>query len=372
MQKLQEGLSLRAAAALLALFYIGHMGIDHAGQGLGTDGWIAVLLGFVLSVPMLLIFSRLTRLMPGANLFEMLERGFGRRFSYVISVLYLAYFLFLAAMVLGQVEFIRTVSLPRTPLVVLLLFFFGAAVYFTHGGVPAMGKWSVLTIYILLSIFVLLSLLSIENMRVSNLLPIGTVGSGALFWSGYRVMVVPMGAGVVFLALIGRSAKWVSFYKVFFFGAGFAALFFVGTFLRDLAILGVSGMAGLTYPAYHAASGIQIGAGGGRVESLVTVSVSLSALIMLAVCLYAAACALRRVTVRRESRGMGIPAGILALGLTLFLGTAYARQLPLESWYLRYAPVVQAGIPLLLWAVLEVRVKRRGGAVSKVAEEKGE
>ena len=360
MQKLQEGLSLRAAVALLTLFYIGHLGIYHAGQGLGADGWIAILLGFGLSVPMLLIFSRLTRLMPGINLFEMIEYGFGRVLSYVISALYLVYFLILAATVLSQVEFIQTVSLPGTPLAVLSLLFFATAAYFSYQGVLPMGKWSVLAICIVGLVFVLLSVLSIYNLRISNLFPIGTRDGEVLLRGGYRFMVTPMGAGVVLLALIGRGAKWVNFYKVFFFGAALAVLFFVGTFLRDFAILGVSGMERLTYPTYHAASGIQVGARGGHVDSLVTISVLLSVLIMLAVSLYAAARALQCVTVRREMRGLVIPAAILALGLTLFLGTAYAQRFPLETVYLRYAPVVQAGIPGLLWVVLEVKVRRRG------------
>jgi len=360
MHKLQEGISLRSAAALLALLYIGHLGIHHAGQGLGADGWISILLGFVLSVPMLLIFSRLTRLMPGANLFEMCEQGFGRVLSYVISALYLAYFLILASTVLGQVEFIRTVSLPRTPFVVLSLLLFGTAAYFAHRGILVIGKWSVLTIGVVLAIFVLLSVLFIQNLKISNVLPIGTTGGGALLRSGYRFMVTPMGAGVVLLALIGHSSKWVNFYKVFFFGGTLAVLFFAGTFLRDFSILGVSGMERLTYPAYHAVSAIRFGAGGGRVESLVTISVLLSVLTMLAICLCAAGHALGRVIVRREMRGMVIPAAILALGLTLFLGTAYAQRFPLEALYLRYAPVVQLGVPTLLWVVLEVKVKRSG------------
>jgi len=360
MHKLQEGLSFRSAVALLALFYIGHLGIYHAGQGLGADGWLAMLAGFALSVPMFLIFSRLTRLMPGANLFEMLEEGFGRVLSYVVAVLYLAYFLILASTVLGQVEFMRAVSLPHTPLAVLLLLFFATATYFAYCGVLPIGKWSVLIICIAGAISVLLSLLSISNLRVFNLLPIGAVGGTAILRGGYRFMLTPMGAGVVLLALLGRSSKGLNYYKVFFFGGALALLFFLGTFLRDLAILGTQGIERLTYPAYQAASAIRFGAGGGRVESLVTVLVLLSVLTMLAVCLSAAAHAIRRVTLRQETRRMVIPAAVLALGLTLLLGTRYAQGFPLEAIYLRYAPIVQLGIPLVLWVVLELKMRRHG------------
>lgn len=359
MHKLEEGLSLRGGVALLFLFYVGHLGIHHPGLGLGADAWISMLLGFALSIPMLLILARLTRLMPGMNLFEMLDHGFGRVLGAVIGVLYLVYFLILAATVLGQVEFIRTVSLPHTPLAVLLLLFFLAAAYFAHKGVLPMEKWSVLTICIVVAISILLSVLSISDLRVSNVLPVGTTEGGTLLRGGYQFMVMPMGAGVVLLALIGRSSKWVSFYKVFFFGAALATLFFAGSFLRDLAILGIAGMEGLTYPAFHAASGIRVGTGGGRVESLVTISVLLSVLTMLAVSLTAATGALRRVTARQEAHGLVIPVAILALGLTLFFGTAYAEQFPLEAMYLRYAPIVQSAIPLLLWIVAEIKGKRK-------------
>jgi len=356
--KLEEGLSLRSAVALLFVFYVGHLGVYHGAGGMGADAPVAMLLGLGMSVPMLLIFGRLTRLLPGMNLFEMLDYGFGRVISYGISVLYFVYFLLLASSVLGQMEFVRLVSLSHTPLIVLLLLFFAAAAYFAHWGVLPMGKWSVLVIIIVVAIAVLLSALSMHNIRVSNLQSIGIGENRALLWGGYQFMVMPLGAGVVLLALLGRGTKWVSFYKVFFFGAALATLFFLWVFLRDFAILGASGMERLRYPAYHAASGIRVGAGGGRMESLVTVWVLLSVLTMLAVCLYASASALRRVTGRQKNTGMLIPVVVLALGLTVFWGMGLVERTSVEAIYLRYAPVVQGGIPVLLWVAAEVKVRR--------------
>jgi len=356
--KLEEGLSLRSAPALLFVFYVGYVGIHYGAVGAPADVPISMLLGLLMSAPMLLIFGRLTRLLPGRNLFEMLDYGFGRVISYGISGLYFIYFLILTSFVLGQIEFERIVSLPHTPLLVLCLLFLGVAAYFAHRGVLSMGKWSVLMIIIVVAIAVLLSLLSISNLRISNLLSLEFSRNEALLRGGYQFMVSPLGAGVVLLALLGRSTKWVSFYKVFFLGASLATLFFLWIFLRDLSVLGSAGMERLTYPAYHAASGIQVGAGG-RVESLVTVWVLLSALTMLAVCLYAAAGGLRRMTGRQKNTGMLIPATVLALGFTAFLGMGFAEGFPLELTYLRYAPVVQGGIPVLLWLVMEIKMKRQ-------------
>jgi len=356
--KLEEGLSLRSATALLFIFYAGHLGIHYGTMGAPADVPISMLLGLGMSVPMLLIFGRLTRLLRGMNLFEMLDYGFGRVISYGISGLYFVYFLVLASSVLGQLAFVRAVSLPHTPLLVLCALLFVTAAYFAHRGVLPLGKWSVLIMMLIAGVAVLLSVLSVSSMRISNLQSTGISGNEVLLRGGYQFMVSPLGAGVVLLALLGRGTKWVSFYKVFFLGAGLATLFFLWVFLRDLAILGATGMERLTYPAYHAASGIQIGAGG-RVESLVTVWVLLSALTMLAVCLYAAACGLRRVTRRQKSTGMLIPAVILAFGLTAFFALGFAEDLPLEVLYLRYAPVVQGLIPALLWIVAEVKTQRR-------------
>jgi len=356
--KLEEGLSLRSATALLFVFYVGHLGIYYSMLGAPADVPISMLLGLMMSVPMLLIFARLTRLLPGMNLFEMLDYGFGRVLSYGISALYFVYFLILASSVLGQIAFVRAVSLPATPLLVLCLLFFVTAAYFAHRGVLSMSKLSVLIMILIVGIAVLLSVLSMADLRVSNLLSIELSGNEAILRGGYQFMVSPLGAGVVLLALLGRSTKWVSFYKVFFIGASLAILFFLWIFLRDLAILGTAGMDRLDYPAYHAASGIQIGAGG-RVESLVTVWILLSALTMLAVCLYAAACGLRRVTLRQKNTGMLIPATVLALGLTVLLGMGFAEEFPVALIHLRYAPVVQGVLPVLLWLVAEVKVRRR-------------
>jgi len=350
----EERLSLRAGVAILFVLYVGRAGVNHATWGMGADAWLGMLLGFAFSLPMLLILARLVQLLPEMNLFEMLRYGFGRGLAYVLSALYFLYFLALAATVLEQVQFVRFAGLPQTPLAVIVLFFFAAGIYLARVNVHAMGKWSVLAGLIIIGIALLLTLFALPHLRTLHLLPIGRSGDGVLLQGGYRFMVSPLGEAVVLLTLLGKRAKPRHPYRMFLFGAGFASLFFVLTFLRDRAILGASVMERVQFAPYHAASGIQIGALGSRVESLLTILVLLSGFTMLAVYLFAAS----RILPRSEGRGKLLFVAILAMVGVLLLHAGVLAGVSLGALHLRYAPVMQSVIPALLWLVAEVKARR--------------
>ena len=237
-QLFEEKLSLHAVSAILLMFYFGRRAASHGTLGVGTDAWIAMLLGLLMSIPVLLILARLMQLLPEKNLFDMLDYSFGRTIARVICVLYLFYFMALSGSVITKVEFVRMSSLPHTPLLMLLLLFFAAGIYLAKSGILTIGKWSVFAACFVLGISLALTLLAIPSMHVSNLLPIGISNSGALIQGGYQFMLAPLGGAVIVLVFGGKRGKGTSPYRMLFFGAGLAALFFSLTFLRDTAILG--------------------------------------------------------------------------------------------------------------------------------------
>jgi len=345
---------------MLFVFMLGRAGTQYVLLGVGADAWIAQLIGLFFAVPLLLILARLVRLLPGKDLFQMLTHSFGRVMAYFISLLYFVYFLALAATARTQVVFVQAASLPNTPLLVLLLLFFGAAVYLARSGVLPVGKWSVLAACVLGGIGVLLTALAVSNLRLENILPMGTNSGTALMHGGHRFLVSPLGEAVVLLAFAGNLKREANPYKLFLFGALAVTLFLILSFLRDLSILGMAGMSRFRFAPFHAAGAIAVGNLGNRVDILVTISALLSGFTMAAICLLAAARALRCVIPQWATHRLVIPAAVLALGIVFVSFSGFVERLPWFDVYLRYASAVQFVIPAVMWLVAELKGFRRG------------
>jgi spore germination protein KB len=352
---------VRGSVAMLLLLYMGSGNALGRSLGLGADTWIAYLLGLLLAAPLLLVLARLVQLTPGMDLYDMLDYTLGRRLAAIAAALYFFYFIALAATVgVRYGAFLQFTSLTHTPLIVILLALFAVCAYLAGSGVETLGKWSTLWAATALLAAVLLTLLAIPSMRLENLLPIAASGGGAIFRGGHRITRLPFGEAVVLLALLGHLDRRANPYRLFFLGATLAAGFFVLTFLRDAAVLGAGNMDSLRYPHFQAAGVLQVGAGMTRIESLASIPPVITGLTKAAVCLLAAAGALRRIFGLAHGGLVLIPLALFCVGLSMMLFDKRAALFAYPAVHLRIAPLFQLAIPVLMWLIAEgKRLKKR-------------
>jgi len=225
-------------------------------------------------------------------------------------------------------------------------------------GSVTMGKWSVLVAVLVIFLTLAVTALAISAMRVNHLLPMGNHSGGALLGGGYRFAALPLGEAVVLLALVGQLDRKTKPYRLFFLAGIFAVAFFVLSFLRDLAILGVGAMESAFYPSYRAMAIPNVGGMGTRMEVFVLLMALLTGVTKVAVCLLAAAKGVRWIFSLRGVKSIVIPVAILVLALSLI---GYSNLIALFAFphaYLRYAPALQMGIPVLMWGIVEIKTKK--------------
>ena len=354
-----NGLTLWGAVAILLLVFISGSGIFDFTYGLGPDGWIAQLLGLAMAAPLLLLFARLAHLLPGMSLYAMLEYAFGRWIARFLSLLYLLYFIGLAAAIQAQyAAFIRMISLVNTPLVVILLAFFTLSVYLAKSGTKTLGKWSLL-LGVTAVVFALgLTLLALPDMRAEHLLPVGANSPASIVRSGGKFAIFPLGEAVVMLALLGPLDKRTDPYKLFFFGALFAVGFFLLSFFRDTAILGATLLDMLHFPSFTAAGVIQIGGIGGRMDIFFAGLLLLAGLTKAAACLIAANRGIRQVFSLSKENAALLPLGFFAAGLAAVLFPSLTELFAFPGIYVYYVPLFQGVIPFAAWFFAEIKVWR--------------
>jgi spore germination protein KB len=82
------------------------------------------LVGIIMAVPMLLVFSRILSLFPGEDLFAILDITLGKVMGKILAVLYVWYAFHVGALVLRNFgEFFNIIAMPETPMLVSLLCF---------------------------------------------------------------------------------------------------------------------------------------------------------------------------------------------------------------------------------------------------------
>ena len=358
-------LSLRGAVALLLVLYIGSGSAFGGFSTLGADTIFAQVASFFIAAPLLLLFARLIRLMPEMDLFDMLTYTVGRVPAVLIGVLYFFYFIMLSATTqVYHAEFVGMISLVNTPLIVILLAFFLVGAYLAKSGAETMSKWSLVVALTVAGLALTLTLFAFPSMRAGNIQPILTHSVGDMARAGTRLAILPLGEAVVLLALISRFDKHASPYKLFFIAASLATVFFAANFLRDSAVLGADSMGAMHYPAFRAASTIQLGSIGTRVEFLVVISFLLTSVTKTAICVLAAARAIRSVFNLPDENPLILSIAFFAVALSVILFRNMIDLFAFPYIYVYYAPIFQMVIPVVVWVIAEVKVRRKAAAES--------
>ncbi|PFP17622.1 spore gernimation protein [Bacillus sp. AFS073361] len=117
----------------------------------GTDGWIAIIIGWLFSVAASIFLVKTAAKYPEDTLFEILIRFFGKILGKVIFSFYMVYFGFYAWTILVNASlYIKAWFLPKTPDYIILLLFSIPTFFVARNGLRVLGRYSELNFYMVL------------------------------------------------------------------------------------------------------------------------------------------------------------------------------------------------------------------------------
>ncbi|XOK59815.1 GerAB/ArcD/ProY family transporter [Paenibacillus elgii] len=165
----------------------------------GTDGWIAIVIGFVIATCSSLMIVEVMKRHPEGTLFDLLKRYVGKwagQAAAVVTALYFAFFSY--TIMVRAVLFVKSWILPKTPDIVMLILLAVPSYLVARGGVRVLGRYAELVFYITLwmPFFYLLSL------RESNwlyLLPLFKEGLQPILLAVKPALFAFLGFEVAFL-----------------------------------------------------------------------------------------------------------------------------------------------------------------------------
>ncbi|MBY9079895.1 endospore germination permease [Paenibacillus sp. HN-1] len=336
----------------------------------GNSAWIGVLIAMALACPLMLLYARLQALLPGKNLYGMLESVFGKLIGKSLSCLFIGYAMYLGAIALRDFgEFSKTIALTATPMLVPMMGVGLLGIWVAHSGIEVMGRTSKFLFLVAITGLVIVLLLSIPNFNPHYLKPLLDKGWRGIFIDAATTFAFPFGEVVLFLGVFDCLSAKTPLYKALLGGFGIAGLLMLAVTLRNLLVLGPEVISSLYFPSYVAVSRIDIGDFLERIEGSSAIIFVTALFVKVSVCIYVAARGIAHLFNLKSYRSVVLQTGLIMI---LFADFVYKNIMDMVYFsfhiYKVFAFPFQVLLPAALLAGAEIAARR--GRLKKETAEK--
>ena len=362
----KEIISARLAVCTMVLFMFGSSALISINTDVGQDSWISFLLALMLALPVTLVYARIIKLFPENDVFEIIEILFGRILGCVLNVLITWYAIHLAALVIRNFsEFIKNCVMLETPEIMIIIVMILTIVYMIKSGIEVMGRWSLVMIYVVISVVVITAIFSINKMNIDNIKPFLEHSLPAIALNSFGYFSFPFAETVLFLCLAGSFNKKESPYKMYIYSTVFAAMILLTIVIRNILLLGPKMSSTAVFPSFEAVSIVDVGGFLARIEGSIAINLILAGIVKITVCLVAASKGVALIFRLPNYKSITFPVAVFAVAMSVILFSNTTEMLTFQAVYPFYAIPFQILIPLLVWIVGEVKVRKSKSGLAK-------
>lgn len=203
------------------------------------EAWIAVLVGCLISLPVLGIYVSLAKKFPGKSLIEINNIVLGKILGRIFSVFYIFYFFTLVLLNTSDLgNFVGGFMLTQTPIVVVLAMFIFICCWAVRKGARTITRYGALFVFLCIIVIFFNSILLIKNVKTDNFLPLFSLPLQNYFEGAHVVAMLPICEIMAFFMLLPHLQNAGESGKVFFGGFAIGAVTLLITVARDTAVLG--------------------------------------------------------------------------------------------------------------------------------------
>lgn len=355
----KEIITDKQGISIVVLFIIGSAIVLSPGSEAKQDVWLAILLAFLMALPAVFVYARLLNNFPGKDLFDILHMVLGKLPGKAVGLLYVWYAFHLGALVIRNfTEFIKIVSLPRTPQLFIVAVVGVVCIWIVKAGIEVIGRWAGFVLPLVIVVIVCVVSLSLTEAEIDEIKPILFSGFNPVIKGAFAVFTFPLAETVVMTMIFSSVKNKFNAYKVYGFGVsiGFIVLFVVS--VRNVLVLGQATGSTLYFPSYSAVSLIDIGNFLQRIEIIVCVIFLLAGIIKIGACIYAASNGIAKIFNFDSYRILTAPIGFLMMNLSCFI---YNSTMEMFDWaskiYPYYAIPFQIILPVVILIAAEIKVR---------------
>lgn len=357
MQK--EQITDKEAIGLLIVFVMGSSLIIGVGGEADNDAWIAAIVGCIMVIPMLLVFSRILSLFQGKDLFDILNITLGKVLGKIVAIIYIWYAFHLGALVIRNFgEFINTVAMPETPIFVPLLCLGFVCIIAVKLGIEVLGRTTTYFLPIILFTLVVVELMAIPQLHLDYIKPILGNGLIPVLKGGFSTFSFPFAEEVLFIGVFSSLKTKKSPFKVYYWGLLISAVIIIMVTFRNITVLGNMG-AYFYFPSYAAVGRIKIGDFIERIEISVAFVFVFGVFVKSSICLLVACKGIGKMFNLKDYRSIVIQTGLLMI---YFSYIVYDNSMEMKYWafkvYPFYAFPFQVILPIIIWILAEIKARK--------------
>ena len=360
-----EVITERQAIIMVTLFIIGTTLLNGTGSQAKQDAWIGIIIAISWSIILLLMFSRILSLYPGKDLFDILQIVMGNFLGNIISILMIWFAFHDGATIIRSLEdFTNTSVFADTPVVVLMIPFIILVIWSLKEGIEVLGRWSEFFVWIVILMFLTISLLSITQMNTSNLKPILYNNFTPVLKGAFSTFSYPFGETVIFTMVFSNISKTKNYKKTFIAGLLIGGGIILLATLRNILVLGDKTISRIYFPSPMAISLINIGSVITRLESVVFIIFLVCTFVKVSICTFAVCNGISKVFRFDDYKFMATPVALLMLAFSLFI---YKSTMEMSAWTTNiwpyYSLPFEVIIPLVVFIVAEIRNRKSAAVV---------
>ena len=338
-------------------FILGSTIIIVPGSYAKQNAWIAYLAAWVGGILLFSCYYLLYKRFKNKTLVEINQILLGKWLGNLLSILYIWYFIHLAALVLRNFgEYTLTVTLPETPLWFMIVCYVFVTGYSVRSGLEVTARTAELImpfiVIFLLAIFLVLT----PYFDFSNIKPILSDGIWPVAKASLSVLTFPFGETIVFLMILPYLHPSGNLKKTYLISFLIAGLLLLMGIFRDLAVLGAGEIQRSIFPPHYSIQQIPTI----NVDPVIGVFFFMSGGTKICCCYLASTIGLAQLTKSKDHRPFVIPVGIILVGLSIWVYESAPEMLKwaIDLWPL-YSLPFQVFIPLLL-LLLSIFKKDKG------------
>lgn len=358
-----ETITDKQGICLLILFLLGTSLLIGTASAAKQDAWIAIILGFLFSIPAVLVYARLLYLFANKNLFQIVKIVFGNTIGNILIILYVIFSIHLGSLILRNYsEYTNVLIFPDTPTIIPLASFILLCVFGVKMGIEVLGRWAEFSIWsIMILIVSVMILLSLPMIDINNLRPSLYYGIKPILSAGFGVFSFPFAESIIFTMCFSSFKKRESPYKIYLVGLSIGFIILLLITLRNLLIAGPQMINIFYFPSFTAVSIIKLGEFIQRLELAVSIILLINVFAKFSLCLIAAAKGICNLFNFKNYRFFVTPCATIMLVFSMIL---FKNTLEMEEWAVKvwpyYAFIFEAILPVLIIIFAEIKVRKIG------------
>ncbi|TMV46942.1 spore gernimation protein KB [Paenibacillus mesophilus] len=325
------------------------------------SGWIAILIGMVVTLGYVWLYMALVREAPGCTLVEMSRKWLGKWLGTLVSVCYIITVLLMTgpSLLYYLGEFMSAQIMTQTPMEVIIILFALVVFMGMRMGMGTLGRAAEVLFPVFAVLFVSLIVFSIPDMKAEQLRPVIAVGAKSILGAVLDYVsfsAMPLIFMLMVYPLVSDTSKAA---KALYIGTLVGGAFLLAMTVVCVSVLGVEYTVQQTYPSYELAKKINIGDILTRIEVIMATIWIISLYFKLIIYFYAGIKAVAQLLRLGSERTLVFPVWVIMIVLSLieYPDTAYRSWFDSKIWP-PYAITFGIFLPLLLLAIAKLGKSR--------------